>query len=73
LTPGLVLQRAHEPIREVFFPDGGVASVTTLMRGRGGVIRYVHGRITVLDRAGLERDSCECYATVRGHFARLQL
>jgi CRP-like cAMP-binding protein len=203
LAPRLVLQRAHEPVREIFFPDGGVVSVTTLMTdgaivevatigseglvgidavlggeaanaesmvqvpggtatvlsaetfrremARGGtfsnrvhrytqglmglimqsvgclavhsvhqrccrwllmahdrvghdefqlsqeflaamigstrttvnavasalqkcgVIRYVHGRLTILDRARLERDSCECYATVRDNFARLQL
>jgi CRP-like cAMP-binding protein len=203
LAPRLVLQRAHEPIREVFFPDGGVVSLTTLMTNgatvevatigseglvgidavfggeaanaesmvqvpggtaevlsteifrremaRGGafasrvqrygqglmglimqsaaclalhsvrqrccrwllmahdrvehdefqlsqeflaamlgstrtsvnavasalqkcsVIRYVHGRMTILDRGALERESCECYATVRDHFARLQL
>ena len=38
-----------------------------------GAIRYVHGRITILDRAQLERDSCECYDTVRDNFSRLQL
>ena len=32
LSPKLVLQRAGEPIRSVYFPDGGVVSVTTLMR-----------------------------------------
>lgn len=40
---------------------------------REGLIRYRHGRITILDRKGLEKASCECYATIRGHFARLRL
>ncbi len=30
-----------------------------------GLIQYTRGNITVLDRAGLERRSCECYATAR--------
>jgi CRP-like cAMP-binding protein len=30
-----------------------------------GVIRYVRGQITVLDRPQLERLSCECYAVVK--------
>ncbi|MBN9522391.1 Crp/Fnr family transcriptional regulator [bacterium] len=30
-----------------------------------GLIRYTRGRMTVLDRAGLERAACECYGVVR--------
>jgi CRP-like cAMP-binding protein len=37
----------------------------------GGFIRYRRGHITVLDRAGLERDVCECYGVVKKEFARL--
>jgi hypothetical protein len=40
---------------------------------KAGLIKYVHGHITILDRAGLETASCECYATVKGHFDRLGL
>jgi CRP-like cAMP-binding protein len=36
-----------------------------------GVIRYVRGRITVLDRPQLEKLSCECYAAVRAETDRL--
>ncbi len=38
---------------------------------RDGLIEYQRGRITVLDRAGLEARSCECYGVVRKEFARL--
>ena len=30
-----------------------------------GFIRYVHGRVTVLDRKGLEATACDCYPTLR--------
>lgn len=36
-----------------------------------GLIRYSRGRITVLDRPGLERHVCECYAVVKSEFDRL--
>jgi len=36
-----------------------------------GLIRYSRGRITVLDRAGLEARTCECYAVVKKEYDRL--
>jgi len=36
-----------------------------------GLIRYSHGHIAVLDRAGLEKRVCECYAVVKREFDRL--
>lgn len=36
-----------------------------------GLIKYSRGRITVLDRAGLEARTCECYAVVKKEFDRL--
>ena len=36
-----------------------------------GLIEYHRGRISVLDRPGLEARSCECYAVVKKEFDRL--
>lgn len=36
-----------------------------------GLIRYSRGRITVLDRPGLEARTCECYAVVKREYDRL--
>jgi CRP-like cAMP-binding protein len=36
-----------------------------------GLIRYSRGRITVLDRPGLELRTCECYAVVKTEYDRL--
>lgn len=38
---------------------------------QAGLIRYQRGHITVLDRAGLERRTCECYAVVKKEYDRL--
>jgi CRP-like cAMP-binding protein len=37
----------------------------------GGVIRYSRGRITILNRAKLEKAACECNAAVVRHFERV--
>ena len=36
-----------------------------------GAVRYTGGSITVLDRAKLERLSCECYGVVKNEIKRL--
>jgi hypothetical protein len=36
-----------------------------------GLIRYSRGRITVLDRPGLEAQACECYEVVKRESDRL--
>jgi CRP-like cAMP-binding protein len=36
-----------------------------------GLIRYSYGHIAVLDRPGLEKRACECYAVVKREFDRL--
>lgn len=36
-----------------------------------GLIKYVRGKITVVDRPKLEARSCECYAVVKREYDRL--
>jgi len=37
---------------------------------KAGLIRYARGKVTVVDRKGLEDASCECYGRIRDEFAR---
>jgi CRP-like cAMP-binding protein len=48
-------------------------SVTVVARTlqQAGIIQYAQGRITVLDRAGLEATACDCYRAVRERFNQL--
>ena len=36
-----------------------------------GLIKYARGKIQIVDHAGLQKNACECYATVKRHYARL--
>ena len=49
--------------------EGVTENATKLQKA--GLIRYSRGHITVLDRPGLERRSCECYAVVKREYDRL--
>ena len=48
----------------------GVTEAAGKLQG-AGLISYTRGRITVLDRPGLEARSCECYQVVKTEFDRL--
>lgn len=45
-------------------------SITASVLQRAGFISYARGRITVLDRPGLEAASCECYGMAKEQFDR---
>ena len=49
------------------------ASVTEVARKlqNAGFMSYRYGKITILDRAGLEATSCECYELIKAEFDRL--
>jgi CRP-like cAMP-binding protein len=48
----------------------GVSEAATKLQ-RAGLITYLRGHITVMDRPGLEQRCCECYAVVKTEYDRL--
>lgn len=48
----------------------GISGASRSLKGQG-IIRYARGRVTILDRRGLENASCECYHATRGEYLRL--
>ena len=49
---------------------GGVTEAALNLQ-EAGLIRYARGHILVLDRPGLEKRTCECYAVVKNEYDRL--
>ena len=78
----LLLTMDRLPDRELVMTQELVASMLGVRRESvtetagqlqaAGYIRYRRGHIAVLNRAGLERHACECYAVVRKELQRLQ-
>lgn len=65
------------PLKQTFLAQmlGVHRPSVTLAAGalqRAGLIRYSRGKVTVLDRGGLEAAACECYAINRRSFERLR-
>ena len=48
----------------------GVSTAAAALQ-RAGLIRYKRGNVTIIDRAGLIRRSCECYGISKKEFDRL--
>ena len=61
----------HELVAELLgVRRQGVTVAARALRDEG-LIRYRQGRITVLDRDGLEQRCCECYGVIKTEYERL--
>lgn len=77
----LLLTMDRLPARELVMTQELVANMLGVRREsvteaaghlqNAGYIRYRRGHIGVLDRAGLERQACECYGVVKKELTRL--
>lgn len=65
------LELTHELIARMLGSRRAGVSVAANDLREAGLISYTRGRVTVIDRPGLEAASCECYRMVKTHFDRL--
>lgn len=68
---GSVITMTQELIANMLGVRREGVTESALKLQRAGLISYARGRITVLNRPGLEHRSCECYGVVKGEYDRL--
>lgn len=69
--PGNELVMTQELIANMLGVRREGVTESALKLQANGLIKYTRGRIMVLDRAGLEKRSCECYQVVKKEYERL--
>jgi hypothetical protein len=62
------LAYTQEFLAEVFGVIRTSVTLAALELQKAGLIAYRRGKMQVLDRPGLEKASCECYAIVKKRF-----
>ena len=65
---GQALPYTHEFLSHMLGANRKSVTLAAQSLQNAGLISYRRGRIRVLDRRGLEKASCECYAIVRERF-----
>jgi len=65
---GETLTYTHEFLSNILGVDRKSVSLAAQSMQNAGLISYRRGAMHVIDRPGLEKESCECYAVVKARF-----
>jgi DNA-binding GntR family transcriptional regulator len=59
------LYLTHELLAQMLGTRRATVSLSAGALQAAGLIRYVHGKLTIIDRAGLLSTTCSCYDALR--------
>jgi hypothetical protein len=72
-VPSDLLLLEHQFLSQMLGTGRSAVTIAAGALRDAGLIRYARGKITVLDRAGLEASACECYEVVNAAFERARI
>jgi CRP-like cAMP-binding protein len=67
-TDGDTLILTHELISLILGVTRPGVTIAAGALQKAGLIQYARGRLTIVDRGGLEQTACECYRTVANYY-----
>ena len=70
-TPGAHFVLTHQYLSQMLGVRRAGVTVAMGVLQQAGLVRYVRGRVTVLDRQRLEEAACDCYAITREELERV--
>ncbi|MCU0536994.1 MAG: Crp/Fnr family transcriptional regulator, partial [Hydrococcus sp. Prado102] len=70
-VPGDTFPLTHEFLGQMLGVRRASVTEVAIRMQNAGLVQYKYGKMTVLDREGLESASCECYQIVQREFNRL--
>ena len=65
---GDVIPVTHEYVAQMLGANRSTITQAAKRLQDAGYIKYAWGRVTILDRAGLEANACECYGIIQGKY-----
>jgi len=65
---GDVIPVTHEYIAQMLGANRSTITQAAKRLQEAGCIKYAWGRVTILDRGGLEAITCECYGIIQGRY-----
>ena len=69
--PGDEFELTQDFLSQMLGVRRATVSETASQLQEAGLITYTRGRVTIVNRDGLERATCECYGIIQSTFARL--
>lgn len=67
------LEITHQSLGDMLGTPRPTVTLAAGILQRAGLMEYRRGRVKILNRKGLEKAACECYATIQREYKRLKV